>query len=82
MLLHVLLLLILPRESWNYYSKLPPTLVLAGLGLLRLRDATSRAANRSTKGDLDVSSYWMTPDARYMDLYLIVVVAAPQLYAN
>jgi hypothetical protein len=78
--LKVLLLLNLPPESWHYYSKLLPT--LAALDLLRLKDATSRTTNRGTKGDLDLSSCWMTPEVRYVDLYLILSAAAPQLFAN
>ena len=80
--LHDLFLLNLPPVSWNYYSKLPSTLALAALDLLRLKDATSRAANRGTKGDLGVSSYWMMPEARYIDMYLMLSVAALQLYAT
>ena len=79
--LHVLLLLNLPQENWNYYSKLPPTLALAAFDLMCLKYATSRGANRETKGDLDLSSYWMMHEARYVDLYLSLNVA-PQLYAN
>ena len=82
MALHVLFLLNLPPESWNYYSKLPSTLALAALDLLRLKDAMNRMVNRGTKGDMDVSSYWTMPEARYVDLYLILSVAVPQLCSN
>ena len=38
--------------------------------------------NPGTKGDLNVSSDWMTPGPRYVDLYLILSLSAPQPYAH
>jgi hypothetical protein len=82
---HVLFLLNLHPESWNYYSKLLSTLALAALEILRLtrKDATNRAANRGTERAMCVSSYWiLNPEAHYTDMHLILSVAVPQLYAN
>lgn len=39
-------------------------------------------ASRGTKGDLGVSSYWMMPEARYIDLDLNLSAEVPQLYAS